>query len=76
MGIKRSIAGSASKRLPISIRDMRTVFLHVFLGQTEINKKDFVYSFASTYKEVIWFDVSMKELSTMNILNSSEHLTG
>lgn len=46
------------------------------LSQSEVNHVDVVLLLADTDEEVVWFDVTMKEVTRMHKLNALQHLIG
>ena len=53
---------------------MFSIFLNVPFCQSEIDKKYFVVCFVKSYAEVIRFDISVKKMAVMNILDATDHL--
>jgi hypothetical protein len=48
--------------------------LDVSLGQSEVQDENFVTCFIQSDAEVIWFDISVNEMSVMDVLDSGDHL--
>ena len=74
MSIYRSIPGSSSQVLSLSVRNMLSISLDVSFGKSKIDEEDFVTGFVETDTEVIRFDVSVNKMSVMHILNSCDKL--
>lgn len=51
-----------------------TFGISVSLRQTKVNDVNIVLSLANSNEEVIWFDVSVKKESGVNVLYSLNHL--
>ncbi len=74
MCVDRGIPGSSSQILPFSVRNMLSISLDVSFGQSEIDEEDLVTGFIESHTEVIWFYVSMYEVSVVDVFDSSDHL--
>ena len=74
MGVDGCIPGSSCQIFPLSVRNMFSVSLDVSFGKTEIKKEDFMSGFIETHTEVIWLNITMDEMSVMNVLDSGNHL--
>lgn len=74
MCIDRGISSSTGKIFAFFVGDMLAIFLKVALGKTKINQKYFIGSFVMPNTKIIWFDVTMDEMTVMNVLNSGNHL--
>lgn len=53
---------------------MFSISLYVSLCQAEVNEEHFMRSFIKPHTKVIRFDVSMKEVPVVNVLDSVDHL--
>ena len=74
VGINGGISSSSSEVLPLSVGNVSPVLLDVSLGKSEIEQEDLVRSLVQSNAEIVWLDVSVKEMPGMNILNSLDHL--
>ncbi|KAG5455897.1 MAG: hypothetical protein BJ554DRAFT_4522 [Olpidium bornovanus] len=64
------VTGRAGQVLVFPVRYVQVCFrIAVFLGETEINDVDLVASLAQTHKEVVGFDIAVKEFFGMDVLN-------
>lgn len=77
MGVDGRVPSGTSQVLVLSVRDMEVrLGVSVLLGQTEIDDVDLVASLSNTHEEVVWFDVSVDEVSRVNVLDSGDELIG
>ena len=74
MGVDGGVAGRPRQVLPLSVGDVLPVSLNVPLGQSKVDEKNLVGGLVESYAEVIGFDISMQEMSVMDVLNSIDHL--
>ena len=74
MGVDGGVAGRPRQVLPLSVGDVPPVSLNVPLGQSKVDEKNLVGGLVESYAEVIGFDISMQEMSVMDVLNSIDHL--
>ena len=71
MRVYRGIPGCAGQVLSVAIWDMLAGFgVSEALGESEVNHVYVVLLFANSDEEVVWFDVSVQEMSGMHELNS------
>ena len=71
MRVYRGIPGCAGQVLSVAIWDMLAGFgVSEALGESEVNHVYVVLLFANSDEEVVWFDVSVQEMSRMDELNS------
>ena len=74
MGVDGGIPSSSSQIFALSVGNVFSVSLDVPLGQAEIEEEDFVSGFIEANTEVIWLNISMDEMSVMNVFDSCDHL--
>ena len=74
MCVDGGIPCGSGEVLALSVGDVLAVPLDVPFCQSEVNQKYFMRSFVESHTKVIRFDVSMYEMSVVNILNSLNHL--
>ena len=74
MGVDGGVSGSTSEVLSLSVRDVFAISLDVSLGKTEVDEEDLVTGLVETDAEVIRLNVSVDEVSVVNVLNTSDHL--
>jgi hypothetical protein len=74
MGVDGSIACCSGQVLSLSVRNVFSVPLDVALGKSEIKDENFVGGFVESDAEVIGFDVSVDEVSVVDVFNSGDHL--
>ena len=53
---------------------MLTVFVDVPLGKSKIDEEDLMRGLVESNTEVIWFDVSVNEVSVVDVLDPCNHL--
>jgi hypothetical protein len=74
VGVNRSIPSCPSQILPLSVLNVLPVLLDVPLRQSKIDDEDFVGSFVKTNAKIIRFDVSVDEVSVVDVLYPGDHL--
>ena len=74
MSVDRSVTSSTCEVLSLSVGNMFSVSLDVSLCKSEVDQKDLVTGLVETDAEVIRLNVSVDEVSVVNILNTSDHL--
>lgn len=74
MGVDGGIAGCSSEVLTLSVGNVLSISLDVSLGQAEVDQKNFVRGLVKSHTEVIRFDVSVKEVPVVDVLDSVDHL--
>ena len=74
MGVDRGVPGSSSQVLALPVRDVFAVPLDVPLRQSEIQKENLVGSFVQSNTEVVRLDISVDEMSVMDVLDPCDHL--
>jgi len=52
------------------------VTVSILLSETEVNDEEFVTVSSDAHDEVVWLDVSVDEVLTMDVLNAADHLIG
>lgn len=73
MRVDRRITSSASQVLVLTIRDVQvSLRVAIFLGQTEIDDVDLIATFTNTHQEVVGLDVTMDEVSGVNVFHSGD----
>jgi hypothetical protein len=72
MGIDASVSGRPSQIFVFTISDVGSIFRKVLFGQSEIDYIQLVTAFSSSHQEIIRFDISMQEISGMDVLNSTK----
>ena len=71
MGVDTCIAGSSCQILTITVRDVLSGFgVAEALGQTKIDDIYIVLLLADTDQEVVWFDVSVQEMTGVDKLDA------
>lgn len=70
MSVNRSITSSSSQIFTLSVGDVLSISLDVSFGKAEVQNENFVGGFVQSDAEVIGFNVSMDEMSVVNVLNS------
>jgi len=76
MSVDTGIPSGTSEILSLSVGNVFSFFGDVTLSQTEIEKEDFVSHLVQSNTEVVGLDVSMEEVTAVNVLNSLDHLIG
>ena len=74
MSIDWGVPGGPCQIIALSVGDVLPVFLDVHLGQSKVDQEDLVSGYVATKAEVVWFDISVEEVPTVDILNSRNHL--
>jgi len=74
VSVDGGIAGGSSQILSFSVGNVLSISLNISLGQSEVKNKNFVGSFIQSNAEVIWLDISVNEMSVVNVFNSGNHL--
>ena len=74
MGIDGSIPGRSSQVLTLSVGNVLAVPLDVPLGQAEVQDENLVGSFVQPDAEVVRLDVSVNEVSVVDVLDTGDHL--
>lgn len=74
MRIDRGIPCCSCEIFSLSVRDMFTIPLNVSFSKSKIKNEYFVASLIQPNTEVIWLNVTMNEMSVVNVLNSLNHL--
>ena len=74
MSVNGGVSGSTSEVLSLSVRDVFAISLDVSLGKTEVDEEDLVTGLVEADAEVIRLNVSVDEVSVVNVLNTSDHL--
>ncbi len=77
MGVDGGVTSGTGQVLVLSVRDVQVgLGVSVFLGQTEVNHVDLVASLADTHEEVVRLDISVDEVSRVNVFDSRNELIG
>lgn len=74
MSVDRGIASSASEVLSLPVRNMLAVSLNISFGQAKVNDEDLVAGLIESHTEVVRLDVTVDEVSIVDILNPRYHL--
>ena len=74
MSVDGGIAGSSSEIFSFSVRNMFSISLDVSFCKSKVDQKDLMTGFVKTNTEVIRLNVSVDEVSVVNVLNTSDHL--
>lgn len=73
MGVDRSVSSGTSQVLVLPVRNVKmSLGVSILFGETEIDDIDLVSSLANTHQEVVWLDVSMNEISRVDVLDSRD----
>jgi len=71
MGVNWGVSGSSCEIFTISVWDVFSSFgISESLGQTKINHVNVMLFLSNTNEEIVWLDISVKEMSWVNELNS------
>ena len=71
MGIDGCVSRSSGQVLTVAIRDMLSgLWVTETLSQTKVDHIDVVLLFADSDQEIVWFDVSVKEMAGVDELNA------
>jgi hypothetical protein len=77
MRVDRSVTGSSSQVLVLSVWDMEVgLWVTVLLSQTEINDIDLVSALADAHEEIIRLDIAVDEGFGVDVLNAGDELIG
>lgn len=71
MGVDTGVTGGTSEVLVLAVGDVGAVLGKVLLGQAEVHDVEFVAAFTAAHEEVVGLDVSMEEVSGVDILDSN-----
>jgi hypothetical protein len=75
VGIHGRVSRSPGQVLTVTIWDMLTsLWVTEALGETKVNYVDVVLLFANSDQEVVWFDISVQEMTRMDKFNALKHL--
>lgn len=74
MSVDRSIPCSTCQVLSFSVRNVFSISLDVSLCQAEVQDKYLVTGFVQTNTKVIRLDISVNEVSVVNVFDSLDHL--
>jgi hypothetical protein len=73
MSVDRSVTSSSSQVLVLAVRDVKvSLGITVLLCETEIDNVDLVSTFTDTHEEVVGFDISVNEVSRVNVFDSRD----
>jgi len=71
MSVDTGVSGSTSQILAVAVWDMLPRFrVSESLGEAEVNNIHIMLLLANTNQKVVWLDVSMQEVATVDELNS------
>lgn len=77
MGVDRSITGSTSQVLVLSVWDVEMgLGVTVLLGQTKIDNVDLVATLSDAHEEVVGLDITVDEGLGVNVLDTRDELVG
>ena len=75
MGVDRSVSSSSRQVFVLSVWDVQVCLrVTVFLGETKVNDVDLVAAFADTHQEVVGLDVTVDEVSRVNVFDTGNEL--
>lgn len=73
MSVDASVTSGTSQVLVLPVRNVQMgLGVSVFLGETEIDHVDLVATFADSHEEIVRFDVSVDEVSGMDVFDSGD----
>jgi hypothetical protein len=65
------VTSSSSEVLVLSVGNVQVCLrVSVLLGQSKVNNVDLVASLSNAHQEIVWLDVSVDEVSRVNVLDS------
>jgi hypothetical protein len=77
VGVDRSVSSSTRQVLVLSVRDVQVgLGVSVLLGQSKVDHVDLVASLANAHEEVVRLDISVDEVSGVDVLDSRDQLVG
>jgi len=72
MSIDRRVSCGAGEILVLPVGNVKVgVGVTKFLREAEIDDINYVFVLADAHQEVVWFDIAMDEISTVDILDTS-----
>ena len=74
MGVDRSITGSSSEVLALSVGNVFSISLDVTLGESKVDQEDLVTGLVESGTEVIGLDVTVEEVPVVHVLDTGDHL--
>ena len=77
MSVNGSVSSSPSEVLVLPVRNVQVrLRVTILLRETEVDDIDLVSSLANSHQEVVGLDVSMDEVSRVNVLDPGDELIG
>jgi hypothetical protein len=77
VSVDRGVSRGTSQILVLPVRDMEmSLGVSVFLGETEINHIDLVAALSNAHEKVVGLDVSVDEISRVDVFRSRNELVG
>ena len=71
VSVDASVTGRASQVLVLPVGDMEVrLGVAVLLGETEVDDVDLVAALANTHQEVVGFDITVDEVTGVDVLNT------
>lgn len=74
MRVNGGISSGASKVFALSIENMLSVALNVTLGQSKVKDEDAIGSLVESDAEVIRLDVTVDEMTIVDVFDTCDHL--
>jgi hypothetical protein len=75
--VDRGVSSGTRQILVLSVGDVEVgLGISVLLGETEINHVDLVASLANAHQKVVGFDISVDEVSRVDVFDSGNELVG
>ena len=75
MSVDTGIASGSRQILVLTVWDVKmSLWVSVFLGESEINDIDLVSTLPNTHQKVIWLDVAVDKRFSMNVFNAGNQL--
>ena len=72
MGVQTGISGSASEIFACSVANMLSGFrLTISFGKTKVNDIYKISPVSKTHQEVVWFNIAMNVVATVDKLNTA-----
>ena len=74
VSVDRCVSGSSCQIFALSVRNVLSISLDVSFGQSEVDDEHFVTGLVDSHTEVVRFDVSVEEMSVVDVLYPVDHL--
>ena len=74
MGVNGGVTCCSCQLLAFFVRNVFPTSLNISFSKVEALKEDLLCSLIMTDAEVIWFDVPVEKLSTVDVLHMGNHL--